>query len=241
MNTKEVFAILEKHADKKIAAGLARYGITTNLRVIGMSVGTMRQIGKQIGTDHALALKLWDTDCYEAQFVACFIADPAKLTLATMNAWTKSFDNWGTCDTACFCLFDRSPLAWGRIEPWAKSKDEFVRRAGYALLASLAGHDKKAGDEQFLQLLPLIEKGASDERNFVWKGVSWALRRMGSRNAKLMAACTEVAERLAASENKAERWVGKDALKDFAKWRARKPRKARRPSGTSPERSEGAS
>jgi 3-methyladenine DNA glycosylase AlkD len=226
MNTKDVLTVLEGHSDKKVAAGLARYGITTKLRVIGMSVGTMRQVGKQIGTDHALALKLWDTGCYEAQFVACFIADPAKLTQGTMNAWTKSFDNWGTCDTACFCLFDRSPLAWGRIEPWAKSQDEFVRRAGYALLASLAGHDKKASDEQFLRLLPLIEKGASDERNFVWKGVSWALRRTGSRNAKLMAACAEVAERLAASENKAERWVGKDALKDFAKWKARK-KKAR--------------
>jgi len=224
MNTKDVLALLETHADKKVAAGMARFGITTQRRVIGMSVGTVRQIGKQIGQDHGLALKLWETDCYEAQFVACFIADPAKLTVATMNAWTKSFDNWGTCDTACFCLFDRSPLAWGRVEPWAKSKDEFVRRAGYALLASLAGHDKKAADEQFLAFLPLIEKGASDERNFVWKGVSWALRRTGSRNTAIMTACTEVAKRLAASDNKAERWVGKDALGDFAKWKARKPR-----------------
>jgi 3-methyladenine DNA glycosylase AlkD len=227
MNTKDVMALLEKHADKKAAAGLARYGITTQRRVLGMSVGMMRQIGKQIGRDHELALKLWETGCYEAQFVACFIADPAKLTVATMNAWTRSFDNWATCDTACFCLFDRSPLAWGRIEPWAKSKDEFVRRAGYALLASLAGHDKKAKDGQFLRFLPLIENGAGDERNFVWKGVSWALRRIGSRNAALMGACTEVAERLAASEGKAERWVGKDALKDFAKWKARKPRVAK--------------
>jgi 3-methyladenine DNA glycosylase AlkD len=211
-------ALLEKHADKKAAAGMARFGIITDLKVLGMSVGTMRAIGKKIGRNHELALKLWDTDVYEAQFVACFIADPQELTAATMNAWTRSFDNWATCDTACFCLFDRSPLAWGRIEPWAKSKDEFVRRAGYALLASLAGHDKKAGDKLFLAFLPQIEKGASDERNFVWKGVSWALRRIGSRNAALMEACTEVAERLAASEGKAERWVGKDALKDFAKW-----------------------
>jgi 3-methyladenine DNA glycosylase AlkD len=236
MNTKDVLAILETHADKQVAAGMARFGITTQRRVIGMSVGTMRQIGKQIGQDHGLALKLWETDCYEAQFVACFIADPTKLTVATMNAWTKSFDNWGTCDTACFCLFDRSPHAWGRIEPWAKSKDEFVKRAGYALLASLAGHDKKATDGQFLSLLPLIEKGASDERNFVWKGVSWALRRTGSRNAALMAACVEVAERLAASDNKAERWVGKDALGDFAKWKARKPKASKSAKVTRPER-----
>ncbi len=219
MNVKESLALLEKHADKKVAAGMARFGITTDLKVLGMPVGTMRTLAKQIGRDHGLALKLWETDVYEAQFVACFIADPAQLTVATMNAWTKSFDNWATCDTACFCLFDRSPHAWGRVDPWAKSKQEFVRRAGYALLASLAGHDKKATDDQFLAMLPLIEKGAADERNFVWKGVSWALRRTGLRSPRLRRECTVLAEKLAASDTEAQRWVGKDALKDFTKTR----------------------
>lgn len=226
MHTKSVLALIEEHADPKVAAGMARFGITTKLRVYGMSVGTMRQIGNQIGRDHELALKLWETNIYEAQFVACFIADPAKLTVATMNAWAKSFDNWGTCDTACFCLFDRTPLAWGRVEPWAKSKDEFVRRAGYALLASLAGHDKKATDEQFLAYLPLIEKGAGDNRHFVKKGVSWALRSMGMRRPTLRTACTAVAERLAKSEDPSARWIGKDALRDFAKAAARAQKKA---------------
>ena len=174
------------------------------------------------GAREKLALELWKTGVYEAQLVACYIADPQKLTVAQMNAWTRSFDNWATCDTACFCLFDRSPHAWGRVEAWAASREEFVKRAGYALLAALAAHDKLAGDERFLRMLPLIEQGAGDERNFVWKGVSWGLRRMGLRGPRLLAECTALAERLAASDERAQRWVGKDALRDFAAAGARR-------------------
>ncbi|HYE61701.1 MAG TPA: DNA alkylation repair protein [Phycisphaerales bacterium] len=230
MNTRDALALIEQHADPKVAAGLDRFGITTGLRVLGMSIPTMRKLAKQIGQDHALAQKLWDSGVYEAQFIACFIADPAALTVKQMDGWTKSFDNWATCDTACFCLYDRSPLAWGRIEPWAKSRHEFVKRAAFATLAGLAGHDKWASDEQFLAFLPLIERCADDDRNFVKKGVSWALRAMGVRRPSLRPACTELAQRLAASDNPTTRWIGKDALGDFAKANARKRSKLTRTS-----------
>ena len=146
-----------------------------------------------------------------------------------MNAWAAGFENWADCDTVCFKLFDRTPFAWEKARQWSASPREFVKRGGFVLMACLALHDKAAPDESFLALLPLIEKGAHDERNFVKKGVSWALRAIGRRNLALNAAALEVAKRLALSEEAACRWVGKDALRELAspKVRAQLARRAR--------------
>ena len=133
-----------------------------------------------------------------------------------MNAWASGFENWGDCDTVCFHLFDRTPFAWEKARQWAASPREFVKRGAFALIACLALHDKAAPDTQFLALLPLIEKGARDERNLVKKGVSWALRGIGRRNRALNAAALAVAERLAQSKEAACRWVGKDARRELA-------------------------
>ena len=172
---------------------------------------------KQIGKDHELAMKLWDSGSFDARILASFLADPEQLTLAQMNAWCRDFDNWGTTDTACFALFDRSPLAWKVVAPWIKKKGEFQRRAGFVMIACLAAHDKTAGDAAFLKYLPMIERGASDNRNFVKKGVSWALRHLGHRSAALHAAAVKTATRLSKSEEATERWVGKDALRDITR------------------------
>ncbi len=132
-----------------------------------------------------------------------------------MDRWCCGFDNWAICDTVCFKLFDQLPHAFGRIEAWANRKDEFQKRAAFALLASLALHDKDADDKAFTEFLPLIETAADDERNFVKKGVSWALRAIGGRSASLKSAATTVARKLAASEDSAARWIGKDALRSL--------------------------
>jgi 3-methyladenine DNA glycosylase AlkD len=180
-------------------------------------VAKIRLIAKAIGTDHELAGELWKTGVYEARMLAAFVAEPARVTKAEMDGWCRDFDNWAICDTMCFHLFDRTPHAFDKIEAWAGRKDEFVRRAAFALLASVALHDKKAPDEPFLRALPLIERAAEDERNFVKKGVSWALRGIGKRNARLRAAAADLARRLSQSEHEAARWIGKDALREFAK------------------------
>ena len=149
--------------------------------------------------------------------MAALIDDPALVTPAQMDRWCKDFDNWGIVDTVCFKLFDLTPHAWKKVEQWAKRKDEFQKRAAFALLASLAGHDKQTGDAPFARCLPLIERGATDERNFVKKGVSWALRGIGHRSPALHAAAVKVAKRLADSVNPSARWVGKDALRDITR------------------------
>ncbi len=132
-----------------------------------------------------------------------------------MDRWCRDFDNWAICDSLCFHLFDRTPHAFAKVAAWSNQRDEFVKRAAFALLASLALHDKTAGDEPFLASLPLIERAATDERNFVKKGVSWALRGVGRRNVALNAAAVELARRLCDSSSAAARWVGRDALKEL--------------------------
>jgi 3-methyladenine DNA glycosylase AlkD len=206
---------LEKKSTPRDRENLGRFGITAN-KAFGVSMANIQALARRIGRNHELAAALWDTGWYEARMLTSFVDEPARVTPAQMDRWCRDFDNWGICDTVCFHLFDRTPHAWAKVAQWSDKRDEFIKRAAFALLASLAGHDKSAGDEPFIESLLFIERAATDERNFVKKGVSWALRRVGRRNAALNAAAVTVARRLAEdSTQAAARWVGKDALREL--------------------------
>ena len=211
---REILGWLERRGSKRNRDGMARYAIVAP-KSFGVSVGTIRDLGKRAGRSHELAQALWDTGWYEARMMAPFIDEPARVTPAQMDRWAKDFDNWAVCDALCFHLFDRTPHAWRKIDTWSRSRAEFVKRAAFALLASVALHDKTTGDAPFLKALPLVERGAADDRNFVKKGVSWALRSVGRRNTALNGAAVKVARRLAESPDAAPRWVGKDALREL--------------------------
>jgi 3-methyladenine DNA glycosylase AlkD len=217
-----VLASLKQRSKKQIREEMGpRYGVHTD-KAFGVSMADMKQVAKRLGRSHALAAALWDTGWYEARMVASLIDEPARVTPAQMDRWCRDFDNWGICDTACFFLFDRTPHAFAKVAQWSGRRDEFVRRAAFALLACLALHDKAAGSESFMRCLPLIEEAASDDRNFVKKSVNWALRAIGRRNAGLNAAAVAVARRLSSSPDAAARWVGRDALRELTR-----PRRAR--------------
>lgn len=213
-DAQEVLASLERLGTKRYRDGLARYGITTP-KAFGVSVGDIQRLAKKLGRSHELAASLWETEWYEARMLACFVDEPERVTAAQMDRWARTFDNWGICDTACFHLFDRTPHAWRKVEQWAGRRDEFVKRAAFALLASLTVHDKRAPDDSYERGLVLIERGANDERNFVKKAVNWSLRCIGKRNRALHAKAVAVARRLSASPDTAPRWVGKDALREL--------------------------
>lgn len=212
----QILQWLERTGTETNREGMARYAITAE-KVFGVSVNALRGKAKELGRSHALAAALWDTGWYEARMLATMVDDPQQVTPGQMDRWARDFDNWAICDTACFQLFDRTPHAWKKIEQWSGKKAEFVRRAGFALLASVALHHKQEADEPFLKSLPLIESAAGDDRNFVKKGVSWALRSIGRRSPALHAAALELAGRLAESKDPAARWIGKDALRDLSK------------------------
>lgn len=213
---ESVISQLKELATRHTLDGMSRYGIPSE-HAFGVAVGDMRKLAKQLGRNQDLANALWKTGFYEARMIATFLGEPARVTPALMDKWCKDFDSWALCDTACFDLFDKTPHAYAKVAEWAERKNEFEKRAGFALLASLAGHDKKASDAQFSQFFPLIERAAHDERNFVKKAVSWALRRIGTRSPALKKSALTLAKKLAASSEPSVRWVGKDAVRDLSK------------------------
>ncbi|MBI5837971.1 MAG: DNA alkylation repair protein [Candidatus Eisenbacteria bacterium] len=195
-------------------AGMARFGIVGKGR-LGIRIPVLRAMAKHIGPDHALALALWDTDVPDARILASLLADPARLTVRGMDAWVRDFDSWDVCDQVCLNLFCRSPRAWGRVAAWTARDGEFVRRAGFALIACLATHDRESPDSRFAALLPRIEAASTDGRNFVKKSVNWALRGIGKRNAALNRAASASARRIAGMDSKSSRWIASDALREL--------------------------
>ena len=213
-------AWLQSRGSARFRAGLARYGLPAE-QAFGVPVGVIQKYGKALGVDHALSRELWKTGWTDARMLAAFVGDPSRVTPAEMDAWCRDFDSWGIVDTVCFKLWDRSPHAWKKAKQWAARKPEFEKRAGFVLMACLAAHDKQARDAEFLKFMPLIEKGAGDDRNFVKKGVLWALRMIGRRSLGLNAAAMRTAKRLAASDGSSARWVGRHAARELARERSR--------------------
>ena len=191
-----------------------RYGIHTR-HALGVAMSDMKRIGGQFDRSHELAEELWNTEVYEARIVASMLDEPERVTPAQMDRWCADFDNWAICDTVCFNLFDRAPDAWTRLEPWSASAEEFVKRAAFALLWSLALHDKTAHDERFVAALDLVEREATDDRPLVTKGIRMALRAVGKRNPELRAAVTASAARLAELESPPARSIGRSTLRDL--------------------------
>jgi 3-methyladenine DNA glycosylase AlkD len=210
-----VIASLKRNATAKVRNGMARYGLPSD-RAFGVPVGTMKKLAQRLGRNHQLAAALWETGWYEARMMAAFVDEPACVTPAQMDRWCRDFDNWGICDTVCFALFDRTPHAWRKVAEWSRRREEFVKRAAFALLWALTLHDKQAGDKPFLDGLLLVERAANDERHFVKKAVNMALRAVGKCNRTLHAAALALAKRLAQSKEPACRWIGKDALRELS-------------------------
>ena len=214
MTVDNVLSWLARRGTRRNREGMARFAVHSP-KTFGVSMETMRPLVRRLGRDHALALALWETGWLEARVLASFVDEPEKVTPSQMERWVRDFDNWAICDSACIHLFDRTPHAWTKARLWSTRRDEFVKRAAFATMAGLAVHQKQAADEQFLQLLPLIERASDDDRNFVRKAVNWALRQIGKRNQHLNAAAVKIAERLAASDDRAARWIGNDARREL--------------------------
>jgi 3-methyladenine DNA glycosylase AlkD len=220
MDAAEILARLHNHADPRNVAGMARYGINTK-GTLGVSVALIRGMAKQIGRNQTLAQELWDSGIHEARILATIIADPARVTKRQMDQWARDFDSWDVCDQACQNLFRDTPHAWDMAVKWAGARREFVRRAGFSLMAGLAVRAKDAPDERFLALLPLIAGASTDERNMVKKAVNWALRAIGKKNALLRARAISTAESIARIDSRSARWIAADALRELKRARTK--------------------
>ena len=215
ISTDEILNRLKKKAQPNQLNGMARYGIVVERR-LGISIPELRKIAKELGKDHKLALNLWKTGIPEALILASMVDEPEKVTEKQMEYWVKDINSWDVCDQVCANLFEKTPLAWKKIHDWSKREEEFVKRTAYALIACLAWHDKEADDMKFIKLFPVIEFGATDERNFVKKAVNWALRNIGKRNRKLNKAAINAARKIGRINSKTARWVASDAIRELS-------------------------
>jgi 3-methyladenine DNA glycosylase AlkD len=210
----EALAWLEQHSSRSVRDGMTRFAIP-NDKALGVKMGDIQKLAKLLGRDHKLALALWKTDVFEARMLCAYVDEPERVTPRQMDSEARDFDNWAVCDTLCFALWVRTPHALEKIRQWAGHRDEYVKRAAFALLASVALKDKLAKDADLLRCLPLIAKAATDQRNFVKKAVNWALRALGERNARLNKAALSLARKLVASKDATSRWIARDALRQL--------------------------
>lgn len=206
---------LDELRNTKNISGMERYGIVTKGKAFGVPTTELNKIAKTYKKNQPLAKMLWNTHYHEAMKLAALVADKKEFTPELMDKWTSEFYSWDICDSACFHIFRHLPFVHDKILQYACSDEEFTRRTAFSLIAGLAISDKKGPNEKYLGYLPLIEQYATDDRNFVKKAVNWALRQIGKKNQELYPAALEVAERLAASENKTARWIGKDAVREL--------------------------
>lgn len=215
MHGSEVLIVLKNLGDPRNVAGMARFGIRPAV-ALGVPKPALRKLARNLGRDHDLAQELWGAGVHEARVLASMVDDPAKVTADQMDTWAKDFDNWDICDQCCLNLFWKTAFAYEKAEEWSADGGEFVKRAGFVLMACLAIHDKKSGNAAFRRLLTIIKRESTDDRNFVRKAVNWALRQIGKRNATLRRKATEVALELQQAESKSARWIGSDALRELS-------------------------
>ena len=210
----EVLAELRARSDRSRRPGMASVGINVE-RAIGVSMPDLRSLARNHRGDHALALALWDSGIHEARILASLVEDPALVTERQMEEWSADFDSWDLCDQVCGNLFDATPFALRKAHAWSRREEEFVVRAGFTLIATRASRDRVSPDILFERMLPLIHRAATDDRNYVKKAVSWALRAIGKRSRTLHTAAIAEARRLVQLGSSSARWIGRDALRDL--------------------------
>jgi 3-methyladenine DNA glycosylase AlkD len=214
VSVEDVLKKLKAKARPDQLEGMARYGIVTEKR-LGVSIPDLRKMAREIGKDHELALRLWEARIQEARILAAMIDQPEKVTEQQVEEWVKDIDSWDVCDQVCMNLLEKVSFVQKKVATWSRRDEEFAKRAAFSLIACLAVHDKEAPDRDFIQMLPLIKRGATDERNFVKKAVNWALRNIGKRNPNLNKAAIEAARDIQQMDSKAARWVAANAIREL--------------------------
>jgi 3-methyladenine DNA glycosylase AlkD len=213
-DAKRVLRELRSLGTRRNVEGMARFGIVAK-DVYGVAKPKLDKLARKIGRNHSLGLELWVTGNHDARTLAGLVAERQLVTSSQMERWVRDFDNWDVCDGTCCHLFVFAAPAWQKAHSWSRRKKEFEKRAGFALAAFLACHDKKAPDAEFRKYLKVIEREAWDERNFVRKAVNWALRNIGKRNPALNRTAIASARRIALQGSRAARWIAADALREL--------------------------
>jgi len=227
MKHKKILKRLKSLSNPEALAGMGRFGINIE-NALGISIYTLRPMAKEIGKDHKLAQQLWSSGIHEARILASFIDEQDKVTEKQMEDWVKDFDSWDVCDLVCGNLFDKTDFAYRKAVEWSSRKEEFVKRSGFVLMATLSVHDKKAVDKEFEKFFPIIKRESTDERNFVKKAVNWALRQIGKRNISLNKKAIKIAKEIKKIDSKSGRWIASDAIRELTSEKVQKRLKSKK-------------
>jgi len=211
---EDILLKLKSLSNPKAVEGMRRYGITPE-ETFGVSIPNLRKIAREIGINHNLALKLWNINIRETRILASMIDDPKLVSEEQMEDWVKTFDYWEICDQVCQNLFAHTRFAYSKALEWSKRKEEFVKRAGFTIMARLAVGDKKKEDKEFEEFLKVIVDEVVDDRTYVKKAVNWALRQIGKRNLYLNKKAIETALKIKELDSKTARWIASDALREL--------------------------
>ncbi|MEI6122813.1 MAG: DNA alkylation repair protein [Bacteroidota bacterium] len=210
----EIIEALKSKQNPDNLAGMARYGIKTD-KAFGVSLPLIRDLAKRYKNNHPLALQLWQSGYHEARIFATLADNVQLVTEQQMEDWVLDFDSWDVCDQCCNNLFKKTPYAVKKALEWSGRPEEFVKRAGFVMMACLAVHSRSMPDEEFESFLAIIVREATDERNYVRKAVNWALREIGKRDMKLYAKALGLSRTLAERSDKTAHWIGRDAVSDL--------------------------
>jgi len=214
MEYEKVIKKLKSLSNPEAIIGMARYGITPE-NTYGASIPNLRKIAKEIGISHKLAQQLWITDIRETKILACMIDDLDMVTEEQMENWVNEFNYWEICDQCCMNLFEKTKFAYKKAVEWSSREKEFIKRAGFVLMARLAVSDKKADDKRFEKFFPVIKREATDDRNYVKKAVNWALRQIGKRSLNLNSKAINAAKEIQGMDSKSVKWIASDALREL--------------------------
>ena len=214
-NFNDIIEKLKSVSNPDAVGGMARFGITPE-NTFGVSIPNLRKIAKETKKNHAFAQQLWESGFRETMILASMVDEPEMVTHEQMEQWVLDFDYWEICDQCCMNLFEKTGFAYEKAIEWSLRDEQFVKRAGFVLMARLAVSDKKADDSRFEQFFPMMLREADDERNFVKKAVNWALRQIGKRNLALNVKAIETAKEMQGIDSKSARWIASDAIRELS-------------------------
>ena len=222
MNTQAILTQLNQLSHPENLPGMARFGINTG-RALGLSMPEIRRMASSIRKAyprrdpalHTLAAGLWETGIHEARILAALIDLPGQVTPEQMDHWAAGFDSWDVVDQTCGALFVETPYAVEKAHSWSARPEEYIKRAGFVLMAELAVHAHHLPEEALVGFLPVIEREAWDERNFIKKAENWALRQIGKRSPALNEQAVWCCQRITAQGTRSARWIAADALREL--------------------------
>jgi 3-methyladenine DNA glycosylase AlkD len=114
--------------------------------LFGVTSSALKQLFKKIKINYELSMKLYDTDNYDAMYLAGMIADPMKMTEADFEHWIKKAYLYMIGDFIVAVTLAESTFAQDISDKWIASGDEIIMSAGWNCYCWLLG---SRSDDEF--------------------------------------------------------------------------------------------